>query len=109
MSLEDLKVLLDQQFKLKDLGELKFFLSLEVARTAAGINLCQRKYTLEILNDAGMLRCKLAKVPMDQNLKLNKYEGTKLKDPSSYRRLKIRLLYLTITRPAITFDVHKLS
>ena len=86
-AVDELKIMLDQQFKLKDLGDLKFFLGLEVARTADGINLCQRKYTLEVLSDAGMMGCKPARIPMDQNLKLSKYEGKKLQDPSSYRRL----------------------
>ena len=76
------KVLLDDRFKLKDLGDLKYFLGLEVARSVKGIALGQRKYTFEVLNDVGMLGCKPAKTPIGQSLKLSQMEGEELKDPA---------------------------
>lgn len=48
-------------------------------------------------------------VPMDPIVQLSKEDGEPLKNPTIYRELVGKLLYLTITRPDITYAVHKLS
>jgi hypothetical protein len=101
--------LLNDRFKLKDLGQLKYFLSLEIARNEFGISVCQRKYALEVLEDTGMLASKPVHFPMEHNVKFSKDSSQFLDDPTSYRRLVRRLLYLTISKPDISFVVQALS
>jgi hypothetical protein len=62
-----LKGNLSKTFEVKDLGKLKYFLGIEVARSSKGIALSQRKYTLDLLSDVGMLGCKAAPTPIDHN------------------------------------------
>lgn len=97
---------LSQQFKLRDLGGLKYFLGLEIARTSQGISLCQRIYALEILTATGMLGCKPVSTPMVPNLHLALKDGDLIDEPERYRSLVGRLMYLTITRPYITYAVN---
>ena len=78
---DSLKKVLDDRFGLKDLGSLRYFLGLEVGRTDEGLSLNQRKYALEILKDTGFISFKPVKFPMEQNLRLSKYEGKLLADP----------------------------
>jgi len=101
--------LLNDRFQLKDLGQLKYFLGLEIARSELGISVCQRKYALEVLEDSGMLASKPVHFPMEPNVKFSKDSGQLLEDPTAYRRLVGRLLYLTISRPDISFVVQVLS
>ena len=91
-----LKSVLDQKFGIKDLGSLKYFLGLEIARNKSGINLSQRKYALEVLEETGMTRCKPIQTPMEQELKLSKDSGDLLTDSGQYRRLIGKLMYLTL-------------
>ncbi|XP_035545443.1 uncharacterized mitochondrial protein AtMg00810-like [Juglans regia] len=108
-SIEYVKAALTLQFKLKDLGPAKFFLGMEIARSQRGISLSQRKYTLDLLVDFGLLAAKTILFPMDTHVKLSKDEGDLVDDISGYRRLIGRLIYLTHTRPDITFAVYHLS
>ncbi|XP_019093290.1 PREDICTED: uncharacterized protein LOC109129481 [Camelina sativa] len=99
---------LKQSFKLRELGPLKYFLGLKIARNSTGISICQRKYALELLTSSGMLACKDVQTPMVPNLHLSRTFGKILNDKEMYRSLVGRLMYLTITRPDITFAVNKL-
>ena len=67
-----MKQFLDSKFQIKDLGDLNFFLVLEVAHNKFGIHLCQRKYALEVVADAGLLSCKPVATPIDSALQLSK-------------------------------------
>ncbi|XP_057984606.1 uncharacterized mitochondrial protein AtMg00810-like [Hevea brasiliensis] len=65
-----LKERLAQEFEIKDLGMLKYFLGIEVARSDKGIFISQRKYILDLLEETGMLGCKLAESPIEANHKV---------------------------------------
>ena len=97
------------KFRIKDLVQLRYFLSIEIARSTYGISISQQKYTLDILDEAGLLGAKPLSTPMEENNELLPIIGDLLKNPSTYRRLVRQLIYLTITRPEISYSVHILS
>ncbi|XP_020221109.1 uncharacterized protein LOC109803848 [Cajanus cajan] len=109
LEIQRITKLLNDTFKIKDLGDLKYFLGFEIARNKSGIHISQRKYVLDILSDCGMLASRPVSTPMDYCTRLSSTTGTPLHDPSAYRRLIGRLIYLTTTRPDITYVVHHLS
>ncbi|RVW13837.1 Retrovirus-related Pol polyprotein from transposon RE1 [Vitis vinifera] len=108
-AIADLKSELNKLFSLKDLGDVKYFLGLEIAKSSTGICVSQQKYVLDLLSDFGYLGCKAASTPMEANVKLSMDEGVDLPDVSLYRRLLGKLLYLTLTRPDISYAVGRLS
>ena len=108
-AIESVKRFLATQFHMKDLGEIRYFLGIEVDRTKQGIFLSQQKYVLDLLKEFNMMHVKPLKLPMDTHVKLLPDSGDFLKDPTPYQHLIGKLIYLTITRPDIAFTIHTLS
>ncbi|RVW95985.1 putative inactive ATP-dependent zinc metalloprotease FTSHI 5, chloroplastic [Vitis vinifera] len=102
---QNLKKYLSEEFEVKDLGNLKYFLGMEVARSRKGIVVSQRKYILDLLKETGMLGCKPIDTPMDSQKKLGIEKESTPVDRGRYQRLVGRLIYLSHTRPDIGFAV----
>ena len=104
-----LKKVLATEFEIKDLGTLKYFLGMEVARSQEGIVISQRKYILDLLNETGFLGCKPVDTPMDSTKKMNRSKESILVDKGRYQRLVGKLIYLSHTRPDIAYSVSVVS
>jgi len=97
---------LQQEFSMKDLGELHHFLGMHVQRCGSGLLLSQRQYMLDTLDRAGMVECKPCSTPVDTNPKLAA-DGPPVQDASDFRSLAGALQYLTFTRPDIAYAVQQ--
>ncbi|KAG7543347.1 Reverse transcriptase RNA-dependent DNA polymerase [Arabidopsis thaliana x Arabidopsis arenosa] len=112
VGIQETKTFLKSVFDIKDLGELKYFLGIEVCRSKEGLFLSQRKYTLDLLSQVGKLGAKPAKTPLEDDYKANRkgeLDNKPFEDVTQYRRLVGKLIYLTITRPDICFAVNVVS
>ncbi|XP_019096462.1 PREDICTED: uncharacterized protein LOC109130848 [Camelina sativa] len=103
------KTSLGECFRKKDLGKLKYFLSIEIARNEEGFMLTQRKYALDIVSETGLLGSRPEVTPMEQNHHLASDTSYFLQEPATYRRLVGCLIYLANTRPDLSYSVHILS
>ncbi|XP_047320691.1 uncharacterized mitochondrial protein AtMg00810-like [Impatiens glandulifera] len=104
-----IKKYLQEQFDIKDLDTLKYFLGIEIAHSKKDLFLSQRKYVLDLLKEIGKLATKPTKTLIETTVKLNTEEGTPLHYINMYQRLVGKLIYLTVTRPDITFEVSNVS
>ncbi|XP_070034247.1 uncharacterized mitochondrial protein AtMg00810-like [Nicotiana tomentosiformis] len=114
--IEETKQKLQQAFKIKDLGELRYFLGMEFSRSKRGILMNQRKYSVELIEELGLSTSKPAFTPLEYK---QKYTLKELDDiaglegdeqlKGKYQRLIGKLLYLTLTRPNISFAIQTLS
>jgi histone deacetylase 1/2 len=100
---------LECDFALKDLGDLYYFLGIEVKRQGGDLLLKQEIYAIEVLKRVNVMDCKAVVTPLSPFEKLSLYDGEKLgpQDSTRYRSIVGALQYLTLTRPDISFDVNK--
>ncbi|XP_048433393.1 secreted RxLR effector protein 161-like [Pyrus x bretschneideri] len=97
------------EFKMKNFGYVKYFLSMEVARSSRGIFLSQRKYVLDLLKETCMLGCKLVDTPIVEKHYLGIYPDQEPVDRARYQKLVGRLIYLSHTHPNIAYAVSVVS
>nr|GEU98237.1 hypothetical protein [Tanacetum cinerariifolium] len=95
-------ILMKDNFEMSLIGELKFFLRLQVHQSSRGIFICQSQYTMDILKKHGMEKCDTISTPMattklDADLQVTPVDQTK------YHSMIGGLMYLTASRPDIAF------
>jgi histone deacetylase 1/2 len=100
---------LHSDFAIKELGDLSYFLGVEVLRSTNDMYLTQRKYVAELLNRTHMAEAKPYTSPMSTTCHVSTTERVKFLDPSLYRQVVGSLQHLTFTRPDFSFSIHKVS
>ena len=102
--INSVKSLLAASFDMKDLGDLHYFLGIEVIRTPEGIMVSQRHYVLNMLFKSSITKCKYVSTLVDRNLKLRPKSGMAC-DPKWFRQIVRSLIYMIITRSDISYPV----
>ena len=77
----DLKAFMHSKFHTRDLGELKYFLGIEVSRSKKGMFLSQRKYVLDLLEETSKVEAKSCTTPMVPNVQLMLDDGNPFYNP----------------------------
>jgi histone deacetylase 1/2 len=100
---------LRQEFALKDLGDLHYFLGIEVNKVHNGLVLNQAKYPHHMLGHVNMTNCTGTPTPLSLPEKISTREGVLLglKDITKYKSMVGALQYLTLTRPDISYAINK--
>ncbi|CAL9022395.1 unnamed protein product, partial [Prunus brigantina] len=106
VAIDKLILTLGAEFDMKDLGELSYFLGLQIQHTSSGLFVNQAKYASELLAKMNMQTCATVPTPMLPGTKLYKNDGELLDNPSLYRSIVGALQYLTFSRPDIAYAVN---
>ena len=93
---------------MKDLGQIHYFLGIEISQTSNGLHLSQSHYALTILERASIVNYKPMSTPLKAKTKTSSNDVL-LEDPSYFRGLVGALQYLTLTRPDLSYYVNSAS
>src|ERR1044072_177118 len=103
---QEFSKLMQAEFEMSRMGELRFFLGIQVDQRPEATYIHQSKYTKELLKKFNMLECSVSKTPMHPTCILEKEEVSGKVCQKLYRGMIGSLLYLTASRPDILFSVH---
>ncbi|GJS90722.1 putative ribonuclease H-like domain-containing protein [Tanacetum coccineum] len=101
----DFEALMQSRFQMSSMGELTFFLGLQVKQNKDGIFISQDKYVADMLKKFDLVNVKAAITPMETKLPLTKDEDAFDVDVHLYRSMIGSLMYLTASRPDIMYAV----
>jgi hypothetical protein len=91
---------------MKDLGDIHYFLGLQIARDKTTLTMTQTRYLVSLLQKFGLAGAKPIATPLTSRTLLIATDGALLSDPTFYRQLVGSLQNLTLTRPDISYSVH---
>jgi hypothetical protein len=97
--------IMEKEFQMSMMGELTFFLGIQVKQTKQGIFVHQAKYTKDLMKKFNMAKLKPVSTPMSMATSLGLDEDGEAVNQREYRSMISSLLYLTVTRPDIQFTV----
>jgi hypothetical protein len=97
--------MMESEFQMSKMGELTFFLGIQVKQTKQGTFVHQAKYMKDLMKKFNMAEPKPVSTPMSSIVSLGLDEDGKVVDQREYRSMIGSLLYLTATRPDIQFTV----
>jgi hypothetical protein len=97
--------MMEKEFQMSMMGELTFFLDIQVKQTKQGTFVYQVKYTKDLMKKFNMVELKTVSTLMSMATMLDPIENGKAADQKEYRSMISSLLYLTVTHPDIQFDV----
>ena len=95
--LEEFKHSKKKEFAVTDLGQMRFYLGIEVIQRLDGIFICQRKYAAEVLNRFGIENCNSVCKPIVLGQKIGKDKSGAKVDVTSFKQIVGSLMYLIAT------------